>query len=488
MTDTRILLNDRAIRDLKPSNRGQYRARDTQLKGFHVVVGKRAKTFAVQGDLRKDGKRITTISVRIGDAETMSTREARAKAKTYLAQISKGEHPNPKPADIGTAGQGLSLVSTQPGAQRGVTLKEAWARYRDAHLVRKGRSEGTIEGYRDHVERLFKDWLDTPLQELADDPGKVIGRHDEISQEHGPYIANGAMRTLRAIYNHARKAHRYLPADNPASVVDWNSEERRNTAMGLDDLPRWFGQAAALPGPIRREFHLFSLLSGCRPTALMEAKPQHLDLRRRVLHIPRPKGGADRAFDIPLSRQMILCLLRTIRFARHFYPLQANDWLFPAESDSGHLAEQKEKRDVLAKWGNDLRQTFRTLATPAGVSEFDARLLMNHAIPGVNAGYISRHKLLEDHLRAQQQAISSIMFDALGDLFTKDETIRSWLGPRATQRAILAAKRDPGEPALRAAGGLAVRPPRGIEPQTNLDSRPGNRVAPASPPGISPDA
>ncbi|MGN6538323.1 MAG: tyrosine-type recombinase/integrase [Mesorhizobium sp.] len=456
MADIRVLLNDRAIGDLEAPHSGQYRARDTQLKGFHVVVGKRSKIFAVQGDLRKDGKRISSISVRIGDAGTMSTREARATAKTYLAQISRGEHPNPKPVAVAVErddhAQHSAAQSEQPKAiSKGVVLRNAWERYRDAHLVRKRRSEGTIEGYRDHVERLFKDWLETPLQELADDPAKVIARHDEITKEHGPYIANGSMRTLRAVYNHARKANRYLPPDNPATVVDWNLEERRNTGMGLDDLPHWFRQVAALPGPIRREFHLFSLLSGCRPTALMEAKPQHLDLGRRVLHIPRPKGGADRAFDIPLSRQMIRCLLRLIRLGRHFYPLQASDWLFPAESDSGHLAEQKEKRDVLAKWGNDLRQTFRTLATPAGVSEFDARLLMNHAIPGVNAGYISRHKLLEDHLRAQQQAISSIMFNALGGLVTQDETIRSWLGPRATQSAILAAKRDSDKATLRVA-------------------------------------
>ncbi|MES0220160.1 hypothetical protein NKL07_33510 [Mesorhizobium sp. C280B] len=126
---------------------------------------------------------------------------------------------------------------------------------------------------------------------------------------------------------------------------------------------------------------MFSLLSGCRPTALIETKPHNLDPRRRVLHIPRPKGGTDRAFDIPLSRQMILCLTRVIRFARPLYPFEADNWLFPAASDSGHLAEQKEDRKVLAKWGNDLRQTFRTLATPAGVTEFDARLLMNMPFP-----------------------------------------------------------------------------------------------------------
>lgn len=444
MADIRIHINDRSIRDLKAPKSGQYRARDTQLRGFHVIVGTRSKTFAVQGDLRKNGKRVASISVRIGDAETISTREARTSAKTYLAQISKGEHPNRKAGDIRALENHPSekngdAVARSDITPKGITLRQAWERYRDAHLIRKGRSQGTIEGYRDHVERLFGNWLDTALHELGDVPGTVIAKHDEITKKHGPYIANSSMRTLRAIYNHARKAHRYLPADNPASVVDWNPEQRRNTAMGLGDLPDWFQQVAALPSPIRREYHLFSLLSGCRPTALMEAKRQHLDLRRRVLHIPRPKGGADRAFDIPLSRQMILCLARVIRLAQHCYPLQT-DWLFPADSDSGHLAEQKEPREVLAKWGNDLRQTFRTVATAAGVSELDARLLMNHAVPGVNAGYISRHKLLEDHLRVQQQAISSTMFDALGDLIVKDATVGSWLGLGATRQTIGAAR------------------------------------------------
>jgi len=104
--------------------------------------------------------------------------------------------------------------------------------------------------------------------------------------------------------------------------------------------------------------------------------------------------------------------------------------------------EQKENRNALSKWGNDLRQSYRTLATTAGVSEMDARLLMNHAIPGVNAGYITRHKLLEDHLRGRQQAISSVVFAALGDALSKNELVRRWLGPGAARRALLEATTD----------------------------------------------
>ena len=132
------------------------------------------------------------------------------------------------------------------------------------------------------------------------------------------------------------------------------------------------------------------------------------------MHIPKPKGGAKRAFDIPLSREMLRSLARAMRYGRMMHPDLAGHWVFPSESATGHLMEQKEERAVLSKWGNDLRQTYRTVATVAGVSEVDAKLLMNHMIPGVNSGYITRHVLLENHLRAQQQAISSVVFRTVG--------------------------------------------------------------------------
>ena len=65
---------------------------------------------------------------------------------------------------------------------------------------------------------------------------------------------------------------------------------------------------------------------------------------------------------------------------------------------------------------------------------------MNHAIPGVNAGYITRHKLLEDHLRSQQQAIGSAVFAALAGILVEKSTVRDWLIPRATRRVLRQAK------------------------------------------------
>jgi len=139
------------------------------------------------------------------------------------------------------------------------------------------------------VNRPLADWLQTPLSELGDDPRRIADRHEAISLAHGPAIANGAIRTLRAVYNHARKTCRALPAENPVFPVDWNPEERRDTAMGVRDLPERFEQLARIENPVRREFHLLCLLSGSRPEALKMVRLAEIDFRERRPHIPKPK-------------------------------------------------------------------------------------------------------------------------------------------------------------------------------------------------------
>jgi integrase len=409
MADQREVLTDKSIARLS-AGETQYKVRDRELPGFFVLIGKRRKTFMAQGEFWRDGVREFAAQVKLGDFGEMTTRQARGKAKEALGLIAKGQRPGEDP-------------KIKPGS---ITLRQAWERYRDAHMKRKGRSSGTIENYRDHTERLFEDWLDNPLARLGRQPNLVVERHDKITKENGPYIANGAMRSLRAVYNHARKSNTDLPAANPISAIDWNKENRRNTGMGPNDIGGWLKELYAMENPLRREFHLLTLFSGSRPTALKRVRVDHIDLRGRLIHIPKPKGGEEKAFDIPLSRPMIRCIIRTIRWGRIMYPEQGKSWLFPAESEAGHLVEHKEERNVLSKWGNDLRQSYRTLAQAAGVSELDIHLLMNHSLPGVNAGYITRDRLLRDHLRQQQQRISELIAHSV--LVERDPSIVRWLG------------------------------------------------------------
>ncbi len=49
----------------------------------------------------------------------------------------------------------------------------------------------------------------------------------------------------------------------------------------------------------------------------------------------------------------------------------------------------------------------------AEVSSLDIHMLMNNALQGVNAGYITKGALMEDHLRRQQERISRAVLQAV---------------------------------------------------------------------------
>lgn len=443
MATSQVSLNERTVARISFAESGQHIVRDEKLKGFYLLVGRTTKRYMVKGELRVPGQPPTSVKVSVGDASEISASDARTTAMAYLAEIKKGCHPRPSAVRaVSALGELVGEISSpEEVAPEGPTLLEAWKSYKLA-LIKKARSARTIEGYENHVLDVFKRWNNRPLKDLADNPALVSDRHNAITAERGPYAANGAMRTLSAIYNHVRPKYRnILPRDNPVEAVDFNKERRRNTAMGLKDLPGWFAELEAIENPIRREFHLLTLLSGSRTTALAAARIEHLDLERRVLHLPKPKGGEDRAFDIPLSRAMVSSLMRVMRFGRWLFPQEAKTWIFPADSTSGHIAETKEDRSKLSKWGNDLRQTYRTLAPLAKVSAVDVKLLMNHAIPGVSEGYITREKILEDHLRAQQQSIADVVFGPIRHQIMKPGPLRTWLGPRGARISIAASAR-----------------------------------------------
>jgi hypothetical protein len=55
---------------------------------------------------------------------------------------------------------------------------------------------------------------------------------------------------------------------------------------------------------------------------------------------------------------------------------------------------------------------------------------MNHSLPGVNAGYITRDKLLRDHLRKQQERISTIVIEKAGESGTE---CKCWLVSASTE-------------------------------------------------------
>jgi hypothetical protein len=369
---------DAQVRDLPHAREGQRFIRLPNAVGLYLVVGKTAKTFVHQREVRRLGER-KTVRITLGRFPELSVQDAYDR----VHEESKAK------AD--------ALPS------RGPTLREAFERFKVAHLERQRRSPRTIEQYDYTIGQLLACWANTPLRDLAEDPARVAQKHDELTRANGAYAANHAMRCLRAVYRHARKANPKLPADHPAVAVDYNAEERKDNALSREELRAWWAKWTQIGNPVRRELHVLSLLSAMRRDALQCARWEHLRVAERVLHVPLPKGGAKRAFDLPLSRGMLASLAR-LRRACEVYA-DGTPWLFPSRTAaSGHVTEVKQSKKLALATGHALRATWITQARALGLPSYHTKILANHKTDNdVHDGYASARALKREMREVQEQ-------------------------------------------------------------------------------------
>jgi integrase len=155
--------------------------------------------------------------------------------------------------------------------------------------------------------------------------------------------------------------------------------------------------------PVRRDLHLFLILSGMRSTAARTARSEHLLPARALLRVPSPKGGDERAFDLPLSASLLDLLVARAG---------AGPWLFPAASASGHVEEVRE--DALGPLvGHALRHAYTSLALEAGVPLLELKVLLNHSVAGLGVTGTYVH-LGHAHLREMQERASAGILAAVG--------------------------------------------------------------------------
>ncbi|MBN8224149.1 MAG: integrase family protein [Xanthomonadales bacterium] len=362
---------------------------DTEMRGFYLIVTATKRSFYVQSLV--NGRQVRT---KLGDHPAMDAKQARDAARQTLVGMRGGVNPNEE---------------RRRARARGITLREAL----DLHLAAKPLSPRTKDDYRYNCEQYLSDWLDRPLAELGADRSGVRDRHRRITERHGAPSADNAFRIFRAVYNRGLREHPDLPP-NPCGNVDYHGLRRRKVDAPTDRLKAW-GKAVLGLHPVRRDLHLFMVLTGMRRTSACEARASDLDLASGRLHVPKPKGGSTRAFDLPLSGPLADLLGHRVEENPRLH--RKSPWLFPAESKSGHVAEVAQ-HELDGLTGHALRHTFATLAVQAGVPLLELKYLLNHAASNVTMGYIH---VGPEHLRNHQEAASRYILEQLGLEWTEGE-------------------------------------------------------------------
>jgi integrase len=226
-------------------------------------------------------------------------------------------------------------------------------------------------------------------------------------------MATAAARFVSTLFNFARKRYPSLRAlGDPCSAISTVDPERDDLpALAEADMKGWWAKIQQLNREHHREAHLFCLLSGLRRNSLVELEWKHLDLKRRCILVPKPKGGRKKEFDLILSRPMIRCLWRARKVGRRLFPEDAKRWVFAGSSNWHVRGDGLPKDGVMAN--HSLRRAYATAATNAGVDEDTVGKLLNHGGRSVTSRYI-KTSYLGRMLAAAQEDISAHLVKALG--------------------------------------------------------------------------
>lgn len=361
-------LTEARIRDLKL---GSGIWRDEQVKGLMVVCHATTKTYAVQGDVRRNGRHIRTVRVKIDRVNRIGLREARNRAKAIMSQIQSGTDPTARPEESG------------------ITVAAAL----EAHLGEKTFREATSESYRYHVDHYLARFKNRAVTDLS--RSEVRDIYDRLREKNGQTTASGVMRTLRAVINTAMRMDETI-ASNPVTAIRIPMPKRREVD-GLD-LSAWWDATEKL-SPIRRDVHRAMLLTGARRSSILQVRRADVDFEKCVLSFNHMKTGGRMLF--PMGKWLTSMIKARLE---HDVPLN-NSWLWPSPtSECGHVTEPKQGADLPSP--HEYRHHARTLFIASGVPYAESALLLGQRLPGASGGYVHAEHLVE-HLRPHAQALEN---------------------------------------------------------------------------------
>ncbi len=122
------------------------------------------------------------------------------------------------------------------------------------------------------------------------------------------------------------------------------------------------------------------LLTAQRDEATRKMRWEHVDFRKgkEKIHYPDPKGGEEDAFDLPMSPEIKKVPEFVRAFSTESWAFPGSEFVWPAYSKTGHIAESKEQRRTELLNPHALRRTFISVGYEVAPNKY-VSYIANHA-------------------------------------------------------------------------------------------------------------
>lgn len=417
--------------------------RDEKDRYLHVQVSHKTKTFMV---IKKAMGR--TFYVTLGNFPNMTVKDARRESGKKVAELQAGVNPTRAKKERAEA----EIQRQREEKAKRFTLEDALKEY----LEDRDLKESTKDGYKRLFNLHLSDWLNKPVYEISRDMVKerhkliangkrqrqtfkkkvvvtendgatvqTLKRDAEKSPKGRNASADGTMRVLRAVLNHAFAddeedgRERINPVRILSKKKSWYKVGRRQTLIKNSDLPRWYRAVKVLENPDMRDFLLMLAFTGLRRNEAARLKWSNVDFEEKAFTVVDTKNRQPHA--LPMSKYVFeLLSARLESAAKDEDGKPLSPYVFPSGGKAGYLQEPKRAIDAVTEATgiifscHDLRRTFETIAESLDLSKYTLKALLNHKQEkgDVTAGYII---LNLERLREPAQRVADTIMEKVNN-------------------------------------------------------------------------
>jgi integrase len=361
---------------------------DSVVQGLFIYLGVHRTSWIYKKWARVKGK-LKSREKTIGHWPALSAPAARIEALKEAA----------------TFASGTAVVSKKDAT----TFATAFARHLE-YLTKKASDKGKPDRWRYNVEKLGKIMLPTfghwTLAEMSHRPDIVSDWHAELYKQT-PVSADHCARIIRAIYRREARRDRSLPPALPTSAIEFTKYEPSQVALDFKAYPAWRKAWEALESPVHRGYHLFCLLTGCRPGEGSRIRLNDIDTDARMFVVRNAKAGKD--IHLPITPEIAFAISLAVNAeVKPHHEVKETDFVFPG-------CRQISQRAKLPIRGQALRHSYSTVAGDLKIDNLIRHFLMGHAPKGISQDYVALLILQNGPaMREAQQQISKRIFELLG--------------------------------------------------------------------------